>query len=329
MNFVIVLTRRCNAACAHCSSGCGPDQTAALGRDEIFRLMRDAARLAGEPVRFALTGGEPFLDFDLLLDIAREARRLGGTATCVTNAYWAANDARARDLLGRLKAAGLTILAVSTSPFHERFVRRERVARALRIARELGFDITLKYVRARSDDRTPQMVRDWAHEAGAGEVQDIALMPYLRPGASLPAGEFALGRELPAGPCPGAAMTLREDGMIMACCTPGAEGDAFALGHARSRPLAEIKARFDHSGWLRLLRERGPAWFAGQAHAHGLGHRLRAGYTDACDLCAHMAGDGELHALNRRLGEAHEIDRMQHLLARMAGSPLPRLQGEE
>lgn len=323
MNLVLVLTARCNAACAHCSTGCGPEHTEHLGREQLFSLMAQAAEGAHAPMRFALTGGEPFLDYELLLDLAREARRLGGDVTCVTNAYWATSAERAHALLAGAQAAGLNILAVSTSRFHQRFVRRERVERALGAARALGMDVTLKYVRSASDVVTPTEVRHWALAAGASEVQEIGLMPYLRPGATLPWSEFNLTAGLPEGPCPGAALTVRQDGAALFCCTPGAESDAFVLGDATAVPLADLKLRFEHHGRLRLLRRHGPAWFARAAIARGLGDRLRPGYTDVCDLCAHIAADPQLNALGSQLGELEEIEPIQRLLARLSGGPIP------
>ena len=319
MNIVIVLTSRCNAACTHCSSSCGPEESQALSLGEIRRLMDDAVALAaGEPVLFALTGGEPFLDLPHLLQVLEHARALGAEATCVTNAYWATSAERAREVLARVQQAGLNVLAISTSVFHERFVRRERVERALGAARDLGLDCTVKYIRPRSDPRSPSEVDDWARRAGATGVQDIGLLPYLRSGAALPASEFVSRPGVPEGRCPGAAFTVREDGVALGCCTPGAETDFFALGSLRKDSLASLTSRFEHSGKYRILREHGPAWLARRAMERGLGDRLRPSYSSVCDLCAHIGSDPLLAAEANAAGEELEIRHMETLLSSLA-----------
>lgn len=314
MNLALSLTARCNAACAHCSTSCAPGRTERFGRVELFNVMREAATLAdGAPLKFALTGGEPFLDFAWLLEVVAYGTGLGGDVTCVTNGYWATSDSRAQEQLGRLKSAGLKALAVSTSRFHQQFVKRPRVARVLQAARALGIDCTLKYIRVRSDPDDAAAIRHWAATAGANEIQDIALLPYLREGHSLPEDEYLREEGLPEGGCPGAIMTIREDGQSFACCTPGAETPFFSLGDIE-QGLEAISDRFYLDGRMQLLRARGPAHFARAVVAAGLGGRLRTSYTSVCDLCVHIASDPAMAAVAEEASHQFELQQLDEIL---------------
>jgi hypothetical protein len=83
------------------------------------------------------TGGEPFLNFELLLQLAEVARRLDIPATFVeTNAYWCVDDKTAREKLEALRQAGLDGILISANPFILEHIPFERTERAVRISLE-------------------------------------------------------------------------------------------------------------------------------------------------------------------------------------------------
>lgn len=297
MLFGFIITDRCNAACAHCTSGCGPDKDTSLPTDHLVRLMNEAAQVwakeapPGDTLRFSFSGGEPFLDFPRLLSLFRHAASLGAGFSCVTNAYWASSDEKAREKLAQVKAAGLCTLAVSTSRFHQQFIKSSRVERALRIAKELGLSTVLKLPVTKSDQEGPASLGQWAKSCGADRREVFPVMPYLRPGATLPEEEYIRHAPLPRGRCPSASITIDERGGAYPCCMPGAFTEMLSLGDAHSDSFQTLYDRFYLRPEQQVLRHRGPAHLARAVIAAGEGRRLRAQYEGACDLCAHIASD--------------------------------------
>jgi pyruvate-formate lyase-activating enzyme len=303
----LLITQRCNAACTHCATSCGPDKTAALSRANVFRIMEEASALAaGRALTFCISGGEPFLDFAHLRNIVAHGRSLGGECTCVTNGYWATTDDKARILLTELRAHGLVRIAVSTSRFHQRFVKLARVQRALRMAVEVGLGAVLKVAATPQERAQVERLQAWAVDTGLAGVEVIALMPYLREGQQLPAGDFALQPGLPAGPCPAPSLTVREDGTAYSCCSPAGFTDSLSLGNAVDEGFEAPFLRFLLNGRQRVLREGGPAAFADAIRRRGLGHLLRERYAGVCDLCAHIASDPTLDAVAAQVATEHE-----------------------
>lgn len=323
MRLSLLLTARCNAGCAHCSTNCGPYRTESLDTGTLFAVMDQAKRLAGRRrPEFYLSGGEPFLDFPRLLAVIRHGARLRGVVTCVTNGYWATSDDKARAMLAAVRAAGLQRLAVSRSRFHEAFVSRRRVERVLGAARAVRLPCTVKYVRGRSDADAPAEVARWARAAGADNVQEIRLLPHLREGARLPESEYPRRRGLPRGACPARLFSVREDGRAFTCCTPGGFNDLLALGNVRETPLAELRDRFHLGGTQQILRRHGPIHFARAVRGRGLGDRLRGAYAGVCDLCTHIASDPQMAAVAADVSGAFEIRQVTDLLgSRAAGVP--------
>ncbi len=145
----IFLTYKCSAACKHCLYACSPQWRAdflSLGDAERI-LSQLAERMRGKypfPERIGVndgihfTGGEPFLNFDLLLELTRMARELEIPSRFVeTNAAWCINDEVTRGKLLALREAGLHGILISANPFALEYVPFERTARAARIAREV------------------------------------------------------------------------------------------------------------------------------------------------------------------------------------------------
>jgi hypothetical protein len=84
------------------------------------------------------TGGEPFLNFELLLKAVETAEELNIPSTFVeTNCFWCGSDEVTRDKLQRLKAAGLKGILISVNPFYAEYVPFARTERCTRLSHEV------------------------------------------------------------------------------------------------------------------------------------------------------------------------------------------------
>jgi hypothetical protein len=84
------------------------------------------------------TGGEPFLNYDLLLRVVEMADDLGIPSTFVeTNGYWCRDDESARARLRQLRDAGLRGIMISVNPFYAEYVPFERTERCIRLSSEV------------------------------------------------------------------------------------------------------------------------------------------------------------------------------------------------
>lgn len=307
MNLLLMLLARCNASCGHCSEDHGPYRTEALRKDDIVRLMDEAAAIDdGEPLQFDLTGGEPFLDFELLTAIVAHGSRLGGTVSCVTNAFWARTPAITHSKLATLREAGLTGLAVSVSRFHQQFVPLQRARHALAIAAELGIETELKGAVTLRDLDVDGVRSEWQQTLSADLINIFPVLSQLRPGVTLPEDEYYREEGLPHHPCPGSAVRVDFNGTATSCCAPGSNESFLVIGDAHSMSLREIHRNFKERVKQKLLREVGPIHFARGAVAAGLGHHLRPRYAGPCDLCLHIRTDPELRRVAEQMCTAEE-----------------------
>lgn len=135
----LMLTYRCSAGCRFCYYYCGPWASGLMSLDTAIQSWEGLVRIAGDNAKVHMTGGEPFLYFDRMAEILKQAWRLGLTPldSIETNAAVWGRDDELRDQLRFLDAHGLDHLKVSWDTFHEEFIEIEKVRRFVRIARDV------------------------------------------------------------------------------------------------------------------------------------------------------------------------------------------------
>jgi len=92
--------------------------------------------------RIHLSGGEPFGDWDTLIDICRRAKAAGLLARAPldkveTNAFWAIEENEIRSRLKALDEAGMGKIGISADPYHQQFVPIERCRLLARLAEDV------------------------------------------------------------------------------------------------------------------------------------------------------------------------------------------------
>jgi len=93
-----------------------------------------------------ITGGEPFLNFPLLLTAVEIATELSIPRYLETNAGWAVSEDLVSQHFTALRNAGLQAILISLSPFHAESVPPKRTLLAIRKANEIfGPEHTLVY----------------------------------------------------------------------------------------------------------------------------------------------------------------------------------------
>jgi MoaA/NifB/PqqE/SkfB family radical SAM enzyme len=142
----LLLTYKCNCSCEFCYYNCGPDKNGLMSVDTALNSWQSLKNLAGDSAKIHITGGEPFLYWEHLLQILEEAKKqnLGKVDLIETNGFWATGEKKARQRIKILDELGMLRLKISTDPFHQEYVDNEPVRLLSVIATEiLGSDRVL------------------------------------------------------------------------------------------------------------------------------------------------------------------------------------------
>lgn len=287
----LMLTYRCNAACRFCCYHCGPQAGGLMTVETAVSAWSALRRLAGETAKVHLTGGEPFLVFDRLLEICEQAQRLGlgGADFVETNAGWVTDETEARRRLKVLNAAGLHRLKISWDIFHEEFIPVEKVRFLTHAAREiLGPDRVLvrweKYhtpsgiAAMDTRQRTAALAEAMATDVGrfTGRAAE-ALAPLC---AAKPLDDLT-GLNCRNAILGAKGVHIDPYGNVFSGQCPG-----MAVGSVQTTHLDALWKAFDPAAqdFWQILMSRGPSGFLPQIQADGFVPKPL--YASKCHLCA-------------------------------------------
>ena len=149
ISFGFLLSYKCSAACKHCMYACSTKwKNEWISNENLYKIL---AQMAGiiEPSPYGpdninlnyglhFTGGEPFLNFDLLCEAVEMAEELNIPSTFVeTNCFWAVNNKATYEKLTILKNKGLKGILISVNPFFLEYIPFARTERAVKYGYEL------------------------------------------------------------------------------------------------------------------------------------------------------------------------------------------------
>jgi len=120
----LLLTYKCNCACEFCYYNCSPDKGGLMPVDMAIAAWESLKSLAGTSAKIHLTGGEPFLCWEHLLEILKKAKShgLGKVDLIETNGFWAVSAEIVNERLKALNEFGMHRLKISVDPFHQEYV---------------------------------------------------------------------------------------------------------------------------------------------------------------------------------------------------------------
>lgn len=161
----LLLTYKCNCACEFCYYNCSPDKGGLMPVDMAIAARESLKALVGDSAKIHLTGGEPFLYWEHLLEILQKANQqnMGKVDLIETNGFWATDKKIAKERLSTLDELGMHRLKISVDPFHQEYVNTEPVRLLANIASDiLGADRVL--VRWRKYLENPVEIKKLASE---------------------------------------------------------------------------------------------------------------------------------------------------------------------
>ena len=174
----IIVTYKCSAACMHCCYASSPkrcgDYMTKNQADNIFKTLRKMGCYSVH-----IGGGEPFMNFDGLLDVCISARKNGVEISYIeTNASWVIDEQRTCRFLNQLLDADVSCLLISLDPFHNEFVTYEKIRDLAKYCRKTGmhtfvWQTQFERVVAQFDSSSTHTLNEYTNKYGDGFIQAI------------------------------------------------------------------------------------------------------------------------------------------------------------
>ena len=296
---------------------------------EVRHALKAAKAVWGPGFQIHLTGGEPFLNFPLLLEATRIAVELDLPVYVETNAAWVRDFTIAEERFSRLREAGMNAVQVSVSPFHQEVIPLQRTLDGISAARLVfGSDRVMVYQSewlpelARFGLKTPVPLEHYRREYGEREAGLRLWMGFGLIGGGR-AG-YRLGAWVHRRPADAFAGTNCTQELAFA---PHSHLDLYgnfipsfcggiSLGEWHDLSVLVRDFRRGKTGALvRTLMESGPFGLYRKARDEGGYQPLTNGYVDKCHLCVdvrnHLAGMGAFPGVLAPAGFYQSISRFQ------------------
>jgi MoaA/NifB/PqqE/SkfB family radical SAM enzyme len=287
----LMLTYKCNCACEFCYYNCCPEKGGLMPVDTALSAWQSLKVVAGNNAKIHITGGEPFLYWDHLLEILEQAQKqnLGKVDLIETNGFWATSEKIVRQRLKKLDELGMNRFKVSTDPFHQEYVDIEPVRRLAGMADEiLGTERVL--VRWQKYLENPINMKGLS-PAELEQQYIVAIKDYPCRSTGRAAGKLA---ELVASKSIEsiAGMNCKSDFLAAKGVHIDPFGNVFSstcsgiiVGNVNQSPLENIWKQFDPrcSGLIGTLFDKGPYGLLAEAEEGG--YRRAEFYAGKCHLC--------------------------------------------
>jgi len=290
----LMLTYKCNCACEFCYYNCCPDKGGLMPVDTAISAWQSLKIIAGDNAKIHLTGGEPFLYWDHLLEILEQAQRqnLGKVDLVETNGFWATSEKIVTQRLKKLNELGMNRFKVSTDPFHQQYVDIEPVRRLAGMAADiLGPDRVLvrwqKYLDdpidmkslspAELERQYIKAIKDYPcrfNGRAAGKLAGLVASKSIESFAAMKCKSAFLGAK---------GVHIDPFGNVFSGTCSG-----IIIGNVNQTPLEDIWKQFDphSSGLISTLFNNGP--YGLLAVAEKPGYKTSELYAGKCHLCTSL-----------------------------------------
>ncbi len=307
-NLGLYLTYSCNLKCRHCSQDGAVNRGASLARGLLENILAQAASSGINEI--ALSGGEPFLEPELLKLAAETCKRHGIGCWVVTNGWWAKSEAKTYARLAALE--GITGVSVSWDPWHEEFIHVDKIRWIVDACKQLGKRVEVGGCFVEDAEENLKWMVDSIGRSTCEGVE-VHNQPILWRGAVMKNFEKNdLPRhELGRGGCRAANNpVVLPSGEVFACCGGSQDigGTGFLyLGHVGQESLSEIKKRSSSDPMIQAIRHFGPeVLLEGGMEAELKEISSRAAYKQ-CDICKHIASSSQAREHAERVSNSPEI----------------------
>jgi len=278
----LILSYKCSSSCRHCIYASTPRWKDWMSEQDLEHYLDQIGQFAPNQRGLHITGGEPFLNFELTLRTVELCIEYDLPIQYVeTNAYWCDDNDLTAYQFNMLRESGLPAILISVSPFHNEFIPFERTNRAINIAREIygSYNVLIytSYFHEQLQDYNPQAkipfnryLNTIGYEKAAQSfIENYGLIPCGRAASKLnflyqkqPAEAFFNNNCFAEFTNPEHMHIDPYGNYIVSFCSGISLGDAHNLGEIfngidlQERPIVELLATSGVEGLLKLAQDQ-------------------------------------------------------------------------
>jgi len=323
-----VYTQKCNAHCSHCINNCGPEETAKLNPKKVIDSVNEISELKIKDL--GITGGESLIFLDEITAILSAAKKKKIRASMVSNAFWASDEKKAKEIALSLDKAGLKELDISCDSFHIQFIPFSNIINAFNaLENYTSIKPCLRFTLSKSKSLEAFILKfkDYFLNKKGNKLKIFVqeLLPFGRAQTGIPKSEFNSKKQINKNKCVFLGNpTVNSDNRSFICCNGfDVESNAFVLGDFNKSSLTEIVNSYKKSLFVFYLRHKGPYFISKLAEKHNLEKKFSTShlklldkYIGLCDYCVLNLGQYSREDLTAMLEKELSKDKKMQKLAK-------------
>ena len=289
----VMIHKKCNASCEICCTESNVQCKEKLDIDLTKKFIystKNNRKLS----TISFTGGEPFLELDILKNLISFTSNINKNPTCITNGFWASDYDFTYDTLKELKCLGLRQLSISYDNYHKEFVDAQNIINVLRVARTLNMPVFLGIIKT-SGEKTGHLIDELGDDILNAYIQVAPCYPTGRAKKIFNEKDFIRNMGVEKLLCPyNGYMSVSYDGKIYPCCSQFALGTELYIGTYIDYDYIKVLDRIKKNGILYILRNFGFDSFANIAK-NKLNIKIPDLVTSPCELCSIFFNKDTIH----------------------------------
>jgi MoaA/NifB/PqqE/SkfB family radical SAM enzyme len=279
------------------------------------QLMLDTIDAAEGVEYIGFSGGEPFLEYKLLLKGVTRAKERGHTVTIATNGFWGAwPRERIEETLHCLKP---NIIFISTDYYHAQYVSEAVLAEAVSAAKSMGIRTELSI----GETKEGISAAEYFKSLGTYKyLTNYTIYPFVRAGRAAALPDEAFIRPVPTQQLYCAArgmISVRYDGQVFPCCEQLVFDTAMSLGNVKNSTIKDLLAAEDNNVKLSVIKAMGFDFLMDSAK-ESLGLDFPSECSKSCEICGMLFKNDEdvVQRLNEWIAEEYGRLSVDKLLMR-------------
>ncbi len=261
-----------------------------LTREEIWEAINYGIN-NDEINEIAISGGEPFLYENFILEIIKAISEKNKVATCITNGFWATSPKIAREKLEKFSEAGLRFLTISFDEFHNEFVNIENIRNIIESSYQLPIKISINMAVTKSMPGSKLIE----------ELNDSLLGVSITRFPVVPVGnahnisesdlfyKLDMNRPLRCSE-PSSGMVIHHDGYVYPCCSPVVFESRLRIGSIKEYDLGTLNKKLNSNILIYIIKKEGLNWFISKCNEKGYTN-FQKKYVSTCQLCYDLFKD--------------------------------------
>lgn len=234
----LVYTNKCTGECDICCFSCSPRRNEKLDVDISKRIIREAA-MCGFKI-LGITGGEPFLYYQEILQLVKEANQCLMQSTITTNCYWAINEQIVRERFHELKMHGTRSIKISIDQYHLEHVALKNIKLVLKVSKQVGLRVVVGCTITKRASKTGDILNLFDDELADIAFYEHKCYPLGNGSTKLDNGEIYTTKEINNNCREGGTLTIMPDYNVYPCGSMCGIIEERRVGNIKSEKIKDI-----------------------------------------------------------------------------------------